>query len=209
MLIRCSSLPKIMTEPRNKSEVLSETAKSEIKKMVLADYYGIEPELTNKYVQKGIQCEDTSIELLNSVLFTDYLKHKGRVSNEYLTGECDILSIDESLVIDIKTSWSIETFPMLPSDINPKDYEMQLRGYMMLYNVDSAMLAYCMVDTPEELIGWDNPIIHQVGHIAETERVTMLEFTRDAEIEERIIEKCKHAQNYYVEYINELQSKNK
>lgn len=209
MLIRCSSLPKIMTEPRSKSEVLSETAKSEIKKMVLADYYGIEPELTNKYVQKGIQCEDTSIELLNSVLFTDYEKHKGRVSNEYLTGECDILSTDESLVIDIKTSWSIETFPMLPSDINPKDYEMQLRGYMMLYNVDSARLAYCLVDTPEELIGWDNPVIHQVGHIAETERVTMLEFKRDLDIEHRIIEKCIHAHNYYVGYINELQNKNK
>lgn len=209
MKVRCSQLPKIMTEPRSKSEVLSETAKSEIKKIVLEDYFGIRTELSNKYLTKGIECENQSIDLLNEVLFTSYEKNVCRLSNEFLTGECDIDSVQEDLIIDIKTSWSIETFPLTPADINVKDYEWQLRGYMMLYNRENAKLAYCLVDTPDELLNWENPEIHKVSHINPLERVTILDFKRDLELEKRIEEKCKAAQDFYSEYINQIQSKNK
>ena len=40
MLIRCSSLPRIMVSPRSKGEVLSETAKSEMIKIAKEDFYG-------------------------------------------------------------------------------------------------------------------------------------------------------------------------
>lgn len=205
MLIRCSSLPKIMTSPRSKSEVLSETAKSYIKQMAKEDFLGYSSELSNKYLEKGIQCESQSIELLNSVLFTSYEKNAERRSNDFLTGEPDIIT--EDLIIDIKTSWSLDTFPMLVEDVNLKDYEMQLRGYMMLFNVDKAMLAYCMVDTPEHLRSYESEELHMVSHIDPTKRVTMLTIERDEKIEQDIIEKCNASLDYYYELITKYNNK--
>ena len=115
MLIRCSSLPKIMVSSRSKDGGLSETAKSYIKSIAKQDYFGYTTELNNKYVTKGIQCEEQSIELLNDVLFTNYEKNTERKTTELLTGECDIYTPE--LIIDIKTSWSFDTFPATPSDI--------------------------------------------------------------------------------------------
>lgn len=208
MKIRCSSLPKIMTNPRTKSEVLSETAKSEMIKLAKEDFYGYNTEMTNKYVQKGIEVEDKSIELLNAVKFANYTKNKVRLENEFITGECDINDEINDEIIDIKSSWSLETFPALPSDINIKDYEMQLRGYMMLYNRSKASVCYCMVSTPEGLTMYENKSIHEVDNIDPFARVTMLSIERDLEIEKQIEERCKVAIEFYYDYIRQLSNKN-
>lgn len=208
MLIRCSQLPKIMINPRSKSETLSETAKSEIIKTAKEDFYGYNTEMTNKYVQKGIEVEDKSIELLNAVKFANYTKNKVRLENEFITGECDINDEINDEIIDIKSSWSLETFPALPSDINIKDYEMQLRGYMMLYNRSKASVCYCMVSTPEGLTMYENKSIHEVDHIDPFARVTMLSIERDLEIEKQIEERCKVAIEFYYDYIRQLSNKN-
>ena len=205
MLIRCSALPKIMTASRSKSEVLSETAKSYIKQIAKEDFFGYYSELDNKYINKGKQCEQDSINLLNLVNFTSYTKNEIRINTDILTGEADIVAENE--IIDIKTSWSLDTFPALPDDINAKDYERQLRGYMMLYNKEKASVVYCMVDTPEELRGWESEQLHNVSHIAPEKRITSISFERDLEIEKQISEKCKEAIKFYNEYINKLNNK--
>lgn len=208
MKIRCSSLPKIMTTPRTKGEVLSETAKSEIIKIAKEDFYGYSSQMTNKYVEKGIEVEDKSIELLNAVKLANYKKNVVRLENDFLTGECDINDEVNDEIIDIKSSWSLETFPALPSDINIKDYEMQLRGYMMLYNRSKASVCYCMVSTPEGLTMYENKLLHEVDHIDPFARVTMLSIERDLEIEKQIEERCKVAIEFYYDYIRQLANKN-
>lgn len=194
-----------MTASRSKSEVLSETAKSYIKQIAKEDFYGYYSELDNKYINKGKLCEQESINLLNLVNFTSYEKNETRINTEILTGEADIVAENE--IIDIKTSWSLDTFPALSEDINAKDYEMQLRGYMMLYNKEKASVVYCMVDTPEELRGWESEQLHNVSHIAPEKRITSLSFERDLEIEKQIEEKCKEAIKFYNEYIHKLNNK--
>lgn len=208
MKIRCSSLPKIMTTPRTKGEVLSETAKSEMIKIAKEDFYGYSSQITNKYVEKGIEVEDKSIELLNAVKLANYKKNIVRLENDFLTGECDINDEVNDEIIDIKSSWSLETFPALPSDINIKDYEMQLRGYMMLYNRSKASVCYCMVSTPESLTMYENKLLHEVEHIDPFARVTMLSIERDLEIEKQIEERCKVAIEFYYDYIRQLANKN-
>lgn len=208
MKIRCSSLPKIMTNPRVKSEALSETAKSEMIKIAKEDFYGYSSQMTNKYIEKGIEVEDKSIELLSLVKFGQYTKNKVRLHNDFLTGECDINDEKNDEIIDIKSSWSLETFPALPSDINIKDYEMQLRGYMMLYNRSKASVCYCMVSTPEGLTMYENKLLHEVDHIDPFARVTMLTIERDLEIEKQIEERCKLAIDFYYDYIRQLSNKN-
>jgi hypothetical protein len=194
-----------MTAPRSKSEVLSETAKSYLKELAKEDFYGYSDELDNKYLTKGREVEAEAIELLNILNFTNYEKNTTRKSNDFLTGECDIYTPE--LIIDIKSSWSLKTFPATVDDINIKDYEWQLRGYMYLYDVPTSYLTYCMVDTPESLIGWENETLHKVSHIEPRFRVTSIEIKRDLELEQKMIETLPIAIEFYSEYINNLNNK--
>lgn len=199
--IRCSSLGKIMTEPKSKTETLSVGAKTYIRDLARADIFGVDPQVSSKAMDKGLRVEDESIRLYNSVFFTSHKKNTERRTDDYLTGECDIAA---GKIIDIKSSWSIETFPIALIDCIDSGYEWQLRGYMKLWDRPAAQVAYCLVDTPEELIGYEDPEAHQVSHLPEHLRVTVWDIERDAEKEERIAEKVKAARLYYAEVIAEF-----
>lgn len=201
-LFRASSLGKIMTEPKSKSEVLSVGAKTEIQAMAKEFVYGYTRNFSNKYTEKGIQVEQASIELYNSVHFTDYVKNTERKSNDWITGECDIFT--GSKIIDIKSSWSIDTFPAFSEEGEDKTYEWQARAYMMLWGAQEAEIAYCLVDTPHELIGYDPVEYHYVSHIAEELRVTKVHYTWDQEDEEKIKLKVDAANVYLNELIQQI-----
>lgn len=203
MLVRCSQLSALMTNPKAKGASLSEAAKTMIREIVREQYFGVRKELTGKQLEKGNRCEDDSIALLNSVMFNSYEKHHGRLSNEYITGECDLLAFADNHGRDIKTSWSVATFPLFADDIK-EDYEWQARGYMWLYERDKWMIDWCLVDTPEDLIGWEQPELHQVSHIPLERRVFTIEYERDESKEQSIIEKHGHALAYYEQLVTEL-----
>jgi len=206
MKIRSSALGKIMTNPRSKSQTLSAGCKTYIKELVKEDLFNYRSTIDSKYLTKGIDLEDTSIDLYNEVHNTLYLKNTERLSNEFITGECDINA--ENKIIDIKTSWSLETFPAAVDDINNKDYEWQLRAYMWLYNKPKAELAYCMVSTPDYLLkDWDNYKIHKVDKHDPFLRVTTISFERDTEKEALIEQRVKDCREFYNEYRDSILNK--
>ena len=208
MKIRSSALGKIMTNPRKKSETLSATCKTYIKELVKEDLFGYKSTIDSKYLTKGIDMEDTSIDLYNEVHGTLYLKNTERLSNEFITGECDIKAEDK--IIDIKSSWSLETFPASPEDIDAvkTGYEWQLRAYMWLYDKPKAELAYCMVSTPDYLLkDWDNLDIHKVDSHDPFLRVTTISFERDTEKEELIAQRVKDCREFYNEYKDSILNK--
>ena len=195
-----------MTNSRSKSEILSETAKSEIRKIAKQDFYGYNLEVKTKPMIKGTEWEQEGINLLNDIRFTNYTKNELRVENEYMSGCCDIITDD--LIIDIKSSWSLETFPATPSEGESSDYEWQGRAYMWLYDRPAFELVYTMYTTPDELLTeWDNLSIHRVDHIPMHHRVTVLSYDRDMDKEEEIRERLIYCNEYYSKYINELNSK--
>ncbi len=203
---RASQIGKLMTTSRTKGELLSQTAKSYIEQLAKEHFYGYESPIVNRYLDKGINQELESIQLLNSVRFENFEKNKQRVENEWLTGECDILTNEK--IIDIKTSWSLDTFPELPEDIDSKEYEFQGRAYMMLFDRHEFELVYCMVSTWDEfLTQYDDKSIHKVDHIDPRFRITSVTFERDFELENQIIERCKIATDYYNERMNKLKKK--
>lgn len=196
---RCSSLGKLMTSPRSKTETISETAKSYIKSLVKEEYFGYKSQISSKEMEKGNQVELENLEMYNSVFMTDFEKNRERRSNDYLTGEPD--AIEGDTILDIKSPWSLETFPLTADDADSKAYEWQMRGYMMLFDKPKAVIAYCMATTPEHLISpWDNADIHIVDHIDARKRITTVEVLRDATIEDKMIEMLKECQKYYAEY---------
>ena len=201
-----SSIGKLMTSPRNKGESLSEGAKTYIRQVAKQDFFGYRVQLDNKFINKGKEQEQESINLINSVRFTNYKKNDVRVETDYLTGECDIITDD--LIIDCKTSWSLETFPATSSEAHDSDYEWQLRAYMLIYNKPFAELIFCMVSTWDQFLNqWDQKSLHEVDHIAPEKRLTSVLYTREIEKENFMREKLIFASEYYAQYIKELNDK--
>jgi hypothetical protein len=203
---RASQIGKLMTTSRSKTDVLSQTAKSYIEQLAKEDYFGYTSPLVNRYLDKGTNQELESINLLNSVRFENYEKNTQRIENDFITGECDIITNDS--IIDIKTSWSLDTFPELPEDIDSNQYEWQGRAYMLLFNRFEFELVFCMVSTWDEfLTQYDDKALHKVDHIDPRKRITSITFERDPELENQMIERCQLATEYYVERIQKLNNK--
>lgn len=205
MIIRCSSLKLAMTEARAKNAGLSESAKKVVEDEIRALYFGVRERVSSKQMQKGIDCEQVSIELLNNVEFRlskPYVKNTERKSNEWITGECDIYDPDTKLIRDIKTSWSLATFPLFAT--NADDYEWQMRGYMWLWDCNEASVDYCLVDTPEHLIGYEQRELHIVSHIEPEKRVKSFVYERDLEKEERIKQRVEQLREYYFKLKGDL-----
>lgn len=148
--IRASAAGKIMTSARSKSAVLSKTTESYLQEWLKEQIYGVRNQVDSKYLRKGIECEAESIELYALAKDVDFaVKNSKRFSNEYATGEPDLILDDK--VVDIKTSWDCFTFPLFEEQVPNTDYYWQLQVYMDLLGLDKAELAYVLVNTPAEM----------------------------------------------------------
>lgn len=151
-------------------------------------------------LQKGIECENESIDLYNECFDAFYIKNAERVTKGLLTGECDLLDTSNSLVIDIKTAYSKSTFPLILK--MSKLYEWQLRAYMYLYDVNSAELAYCLVDTPEHLIKKNDSLDWHLMHdVALNHRVSTLRIERDLKKEQQLLSRLALCDKYINEQL--------
>lgn len=130
---------------------LGETVKTHCKNWFKSKVYNRKKELNNKYVDKGHITEDNSIDLIAEEL--DYgmlFKNEERKENDFMRGECDIVQPDH--IIDVKNSWSWETFPLLETEIPNMDYYWQGQVYMDLWDRKHYKLIYVLSDTPIHLI---------------------------------------------------------
>lgn len=152
MIVRCSQLGNLMTEPRSKSEALSETAKTLVQEIFNERELGILPKsFWSKYTDKGIQMEDEAIQFASNVLGWDFVvKNTERFTNEWITGEPDVNT--EDLLADIKCSFDGTTYPLHDSVLKNKSYYWQMQGYMFLTGKDKAELVYCLMNTPEDIV---------------------------------------------------------
>ena len=214
--IRCSELSKIMTDPQKKTEKLSTGAKSliedKVKWMLLFPDFDSEtcfsPDISSKYLTKGNQCEQDSIDLINEVNFANYTKNEERKTskNGILSGSCDIFT--GGAIIDIKSCWSLATYPFFKHTAEAKaikdGYDWQIYGYQYLWGVDKGQIAFCMVSTPYELCSYEDSRIHEVDHIDVGKRVVVADFNLTTEIADKIESKLYEAKRYFDLIIGEL-----
>jgi hypothetical protein len=121
-----------------------------------------------------------------------------------MTGECDILG--EDCVIDIKSSYSLDTFPATADDGENQQYYWQGQMYMYLYDKPRYEVAYCMVSTPDDLCKYEQSELHLVDHIPEHMRVTIWRFDRNDDDINKMIDKCKKAQEYILQQIERIKA---
>lgn len=181
---------------------LSAGAKTYCEEIAGEFVYGYESVVTGKYLEKGLLVEPDALELFNIVNFTEYEKNTERRTNEWITGECDVQATGK--IVDLKSSWSLETFPKTAAKGRDVDYEWQGRAYMMLWDEPRFDIAYCMVNTPEHLIGYEDPTLHSVDHINPALRVTCVPYVRDLALEDLIKIKCEAANRYITKIVQQI-----
>ena len=220
MKVRCSAIGKIMTSPRSKGEVLSQTTKSYIKELFLENKYGIRKEINSRYLDKGNMVENESIELTERVLDLDLIvKNESYFENDFICGTPDIIMGD--IIIDVKSSWSAYTFPFFNDvkELPNKDYFYQLQGYMALTGATKGMVVYCLINTPEEIVldeirrtSWSRHELdvteeteaevrqqHEFNHIPEANRVKAYYIERNDEVIQAIYDRVNECRTYYNE----------
>ena len=203
-LFRCSSLHKLIGDGRSKAAVISDTAKAAIRDIVKEDLYGFRSFTGNQYTQKGNLLEDLAIEMSGKMRFRNYQKHVGRVENELITGECDVLDLERKLIIDTKVTWDIGTHPFFADEAMEKvkkaGYDVQMQAYMWLYDCEVANIDFWLFPCPPELLkDWDDidQLVHLVEAIDIRERKTTVVIERDETVIQKIKDKIPHCQNYY------------
>lgn len=203
-LFRCSSLHKLIGDGRSKAAVISDTAKSAIRDIVKEDLYGFRSFTGNQYTAKGNLLEDLAIEMSGKMRYRNYQKHVGRVENELITGECDVLDLERKLIIDTKVTWDIGTHPFFQDEAMEKvkkaGYDVQMQAYMWLYDCEVAEVDFWLFPCPPELLnGWDDidQLVHLVEAIDIRERKTTVTIERDESVIQKIKDKIPHCQNYY------------
>jgi len=209
-LFRCSSLSNLIGTPKLKSEVLTSDAKNSIRKIVKEDLYGFRSFTGNQYTAKGNLLEDVAIEMSGKMRFRKLTKHVGRVSNDLITGECDVLDLERKLIIDTKVTWDIGTHPFFVDEAMEKvkkaGYDVQMQAYMWLYECEVAEVDFWLFPTPLELTkDWDDreQLIDMVEAIDIRERLTTVTIERDESIIQKIKDKIPHCQEYYARLMAE------
>ena len=191
-----------------KLQSLSAGAKTYCEQVAGEFVYSYEKLVTSKYMEKGSMVEQQSIDLYNSVFFTDHQKNTERRETDWMTGECDIVT--SRRIIDIKSAWSLDTFPKTADQAHDSIYEWQGRAYMRLWDRPEFELAWCLVDTPDELIGYEDEQLHFFEHRLDPHmRITTKLYQRDLELEARMEVKAKAANRYISQVIQTIINEHK
>ena len=176
--IRASASGQIMTNPRSKTELLSETTKSYVYDWLKEQIYGYSKQLNNKYVNKGLQLEDKAIDKAIEVLNIPFaIKNEKYYEDDFFCGTPDL--IVDGIVYDIKCSWDCFTFPLFDTQIPTKGYFYQLQVYMHLLGLQKAKLVYVLLNTPEELTYEEK---HNYSDIDEKYKIKTFEIDYDADV---------------------------
>lgn len=209
-LFRCSSLHKLIGDGRVKTAVISDTAKSTIRDVVKEDLYGFRSFTGNQYTAKGNLLEDVAIEMSGKMRFRNYKKHEGRINNDLITGECDVLDLERKTIIDTKCTWDIGTHPFFADEalekVKKAGYDIQMQAYMWLYDCEIAHIDFWLFPCPVELTkDWDDreQLIDLVDRIDIRERLTTVTIQRDEAVIQKIKDKIPHCQEYYAKLMAE------
>jgi len=225
LLIRCSQLGLLMTEPKEKAKKesgeLGETAKKLIHSIWLFNKYGYKENVVTDGMMKGLLCEQDSMALLQSVLGGEFRKKNEEIKqNDYIIGCCDIPLKKEDVIEDNKASQNLRTFFEAKYKVGDR-YWWQGQGYMWLWGKRNYRLIYTLVPTPEEYIkSAKNKFFYKfnqdssnedyieismqieknnaiISEIPEKDRVKVFEFTYDADAIERVKVQHDKAVKYY------------
>jgi hypothetical protein len=153
---RASSMGNLMTEPRSKSELVGETAKTELCKAFAFYRAGIQEQIESKYFEKGHKREELGITYYSAVLRQKLQKNETRLFDDVCTGLPDLYMGKDihsaEIIPDIKNAWSYVSYLKTITQPIAKDRYWQGQTYMRLTGAKEAHFVICCVNAPLEMI---------------------------------------------------------
>ena len=173
-----------LQQKRDAKPELSKGAKSFIQKKALHDKYSIEDAIESRYLDKGIICEDDAIRLYNDTKHPNKLLYKNEEGfhNDWIAGTPDLILDD--MIVDVKCSWSIDSFPWFETSLN-RNYYWQLQAYMWLTGKSKSELVYVLVNTPDHL--FQQELQREIWKVKDTQGVLDISAEVESDIYEELI----------------------
>jgi hypothetical protein len=156
ILFRCSSAGHLMTDPKKKSESLSECTKTHLVDVYVSKMYNRFREINAKQLDKGNDTEEDSITVVSRLTGKLFKKNEDHLSNEFIKGTPDLFTgesiYNAETIRDTKSSWDAYSF--FRAKAKPLDpmYYWQGMGYMWLTGAKSCSIDYCLNNTPFNLV---------------------------------------------------------
>lgn len=151
-------LEKLVYDKENPE--MTKTMQTALREIYRSVKYNREFLFTNKYVQKGLSQEEESFstyqQWLKEVKGVNFLllNNKERITNDFFTGETDCNNHFYEKFgygFDIKTSWSLQTFPFKEDKLEYR-YKWQNMVYMDLTGVEQWKTVYVLVNSTESTL---------------------------------------------------------
>jgi len=154
ILFRSHSFGDLMKNDRSGKNI-GKTAITAVKQLAREKKTGRRKIIKSKYLTKGTEQEEQAIDLLSFYLGKLLVKNDTRINNDFVTGEPDLF-IGKNIIgcsegFDTKCSWDIFSFPYIDDELD-EQYYWQAMCYMWLTGAEKWTVAYCLVNTPPQLI---------------------------------------------------------
>lgn len=198
IIFRCSSLGHLMSNDRSGKDI-GDTVKTHLVDVYVSYQYKRKEFIDGKFLEKGNEREEDSITLISLTNKKFYKKNDIRLSNEFITGECDVF-IGEDIreaeeTIDVKTSWSAHTFFRSKNAKLNKLYKWQGVGYMWLTGAKKHTVSYSLVNGTAEAIN-------------DEKRYASYKYGIDYDNSLEYIERCKQIEINHIFDIESFKSEN-
>lgn len=202
-----SEIWKLMTDPRKKSEVWSETAKSYILEKAVEAKYGYRKQFSSKEMEHGIMTEPEAFEAwvkVSGVPYTYTAKEffsindfSGASPDGVLYDGLDIIS-----VCDIKCPQPLTFMELVAErpEIDTK-YFYQLQMQMMATKSETAFLVYYLA---KEFVNTYTNEVEFTFDIPVEKRIYVVEVKKDQDEQDRMTEKILKAEEYKKKLIEAL-----
>lgn len=174
--IRASAAGQIATNDRS-GKKMGKTAQGYAETYVKEALYGRSKEFTSKYTDKGLEMEEGAINYLSEIRGEFHLKNIIRKTDDFFTGEPDLIHLWKREIEDVKCSWDCFTFPLFETELPTKDYFYQGQIYMHLFGFLKARFTYVLMNTPEDIA--EREIMRNLGADGEWDDSLMDRFKYD------------------------------
>lgn len=160
LLFRCSSLGHLMKDPKTikakEAGELAEGVKTHLVDVYVAAMYERHEEISSKYLDKGNETEENSIDTVSRMTKKFFKKNETTLSNDFIKGTPDLFIgkdiYNATHIRDTKSSYSVYTFHRSISKELLDLYYWQVQGYMALSGAQVANVDYCLNNTPFNMI---------------------------------------------------------
>lgn len=189
--LRASAAGKLVTNPRSKNDLLSETTKTYLKDWAKSKIFGIEKVIDSKYIRKGLILEDEAIDKAIEWLNIPFcIKNEQFFEDDFFTGTPDLILENE--VLDIKNSWDLWTFPLFEDELPNDDYYAQMQVYLHLTGKKHGAVVYVLLNTPAT---YNTPEI-TYDHVEISKRIKSFDVDYDPDFIEKLKTRVVESRNY-------------